>query len=126
MFLLLYRETLTHKIFKILCERLVDMEKLNLQSRLNRQQMSNPGSSEEIFDGSLNAVLNDNVGFFVICEFLVGTNNLVRRQGILHCVGLNYFVLHQEDEETYIACDMFSLKFITFYNSKTKPRNVRL
>lgn len=102
------------------------MDNLDFQSRLTRQQMSNPGSNEEIFEGSLNAALNDNVGFYVVGEFLIGTNNLVRRQGILHSVGLNYFVLRQEEDGAYLICDLYSLKFITFYNTKTKPRNLRL
>ncbi|MCI8407130.1 MAG: hypothetical protein HFE43_09100 [Oscillospiraceae bacterium] len=74
-------------------------------------------------NGSIQQILNDNLGSFVVCDFLIGTENMVHKEGILYFVGRNYVTLYEEVSMTYIVCDIFSIKFITFYQPGRRPRN---
>ena len=74
---------------------------------------------EEYYLDSLAAILQENIGQPVTCEFLIGTNNIVRRDGVLYSAGVNFVTLYQPNEGRYVVCDVYSLKFITFY----EPRN---
>ncbi len=69
--------------------------------------------------GSFQEILSMNLGYYVICEFLVGTQQIVVKQGILYQVGTSYMVLYNRAEETYTICDFYSLKFVTFVPEKT-------
>lgn len=95
---------------------------VNLQPDFN----SDPQSADEVYRSSLNAALRNNIGQYVICEFLIGTSERVLKDGIIYSVGNNFLTLYQEEEGRYIVCDIYALKFITFFNSRTRPRNVRI
>ncbi|MEG1849764.1 MAG: hypothetical protein RRY21_05695 [Oscillospiraceae bacterium] len=71
--------------------------------------------------GSMQQVLQENTGHYVLCEFLIGTQSIVRKEGILYAVGVSFLVLHEVSEQRYVVCDFYSLKFITFYESPTGP-----
>ena len=60
-----------------------------------------------------------NKGEAVICEFLIGSSNLVTKSGVLFAVADKYFVLFHPNNNTYTVCDIYSVKFITFINRKT-------
>lgn len=84
---------------------------------------------EEDFDtdamrGSMQQILSENLGQFVVCEFLVGTESLVRKEGILYGVGRGYVTLYEEINMNYVVCDIFSIKFVTFYLPGRRPRSV--
>lgn len=81
-----------------------------------------PRSLDDVEMGSLQEALADNLGYYVEIDFLIGTNNIVTRSGILYAVGVNYVTLYQEEDDRYIVGDMYSIKFVTFYNSKMTPR----
>ncbi len=66
------------------------------------------------FQGSMQQVLQENVGKYVIVEFLIGTGSLTSRQGLLYYVGTQFLVLLDEFESRFIVCDIFSVKFVTF------------
>jgi len=61
------------------------------------------------------------IGYYVSCEFLIGTQILETREGILAKVGTNFLTLYQPNLERYIICDLYAVKFITIYNSTTVP-----
>ena len=65
------------------------------------------------FLDSVLQILSENIGAYVICEFLVGTNTIVGRQGILEFVGPNYIVLHDDACQTHIICDAAALRFVS-------------
>ena len=67
------------------------------------------------------AILQNNIGYYVVCDFLIGTDGLYTREGILYSAGTNFLTLFNPQNRTYTVCDIYSLKFITFYNSKTVP-----
>ncbi|KAA3380325.1 hypothetical protein F1912_13435 [Akkermansia muciniphila] len=72
--------------------------------------------------GSMQAILSQNIGQFVVVEFLIGTERLMRKQGILYEVGRSFVTLYDEDNNNYIVCDIFSIKFVYFYYPGDRPR----
>lgn len=82
--------------------------------------------AEESFDtialqGSMQQILSDNLGQYVICEFLIGTHNMERRGGVLYSVGRSYIVLFDDFRRVYTLCDIFSIKFVTFFLPENRP-----
>lgn len=79
-------------------------------------------SSPEGYIGSMQQILSKNTGLYVTCEFLVGTQNIEVKEGILYSVGVSYIVIYDVDYNRYSVCDFYSLKFITFYEPGRRPR----
>ena len=71
--------------------------------------------------GSMQQLLSENLGKFVIADFLVGVSSIVRRVGILYSVGRSFLVLYHEDYHTFQVCDIFSLKFVSFFPPGFEP-----
>ena len=59
------------------------------------------------------AFLRTQIGRLMRVEFLIGTNNLVDRIGILSEVGASYIVLRSFENDSLVYCDLYSIKFIT-------------
>ena len=57
--------------------------------------------------------LREQIGKLMRVEFLIGTNNLVDRIGILHDVGASYILLRSFENDSLVYCDIYSIKFIT-------------
>ncbi|WP_297718990.1 hypothetical protein [Intestinimonas sp.] len=74
--------------------------------------------------GSLQQILSDNLGGYVACEFLVGLQAMMKKEGILYSVGRSYLTLYEPGTQTFMVCDIFSLKFITFYLPGQRPGQV--
>ena len=74
-----------------------------------------PDFNTPAMEGSLQQFLADNLGEYVVVEFLIGTQTLVQKAGILYAVGTSVMTLYQELSQTFITCDLFSVKFVTFY-----------
>lgn len=72
-------------------------------------------------EGSMQQFLADNLGQYVVIEFLVGTQNAVTKAGILYAVGTSVVTLYQELSQTFVTCDIFSIKFVTFYLPGHRP-----
>ncbi len=88
-------------------------------SEMNQVPMSfNVPSDQDFntitFQGSMQQVLQENVGKFAIVEFLIGTNGLTTREGTLYYVGTQFLVLYDQFEDQFVVCDIFSVKFVTF------------
>ena len=71
--------------------------------------------------GSLQQILSDNLGAYVSCEFLVGLQAMIKKEGILYSVGRSYLTLYEELSQNFIVCDIYSLKFVTFYLPGQRP-----
>ena len=85
-------------------------------SEINNSTLVTPPSQD--FDtlsyrGSMQQILQENLGSDVIIEFLIGTGNLESRQGILYNVGSQFVVLYDDINLRYVVCDIFSIKFVT-------------
>ena len=59
------------------------------------------------------AFLRENIGKLMRVEFLIGTNNLTDRVGILEDVGASYILLRSVESNTLLFADIYSIKFIT-------------
>lgn len=77
--------------------------------------------STEAMRGSMQEILSENLGQYVVCEFVVGTQGMTRKEGILYDVGRSYLTLYEEDAQIFIVCDIFSIKFVTFYLPGQRP-----
>lgn len=58
------------------------------------------------------AFLKQQIGKLVRVEFLIGTNNLVDRVGILEDVGISYILLRSIESGNILYCDLYSIKFV--------------
>lgn len=74
--------------------------------------------------GSMQEALADNLGLYAVCEFVVGTQNMQTKAGILYSVGRSFLVLYDEQQQNFIMCDIFSIKFATLYMPGHRPWNV--
>lgn len=63
----------------------------------------------------IQAYLKQNIGKHIKADFLLGTNTFQDREGTLIEVGVNYFVIIETDTDDRLLCDMYSLKFVRFY-----------
>ncbi len=63
----------------------------------------------------LNTFIRSQVGRRVHVEFLIGTNNIVEKDGYLVAVGANFILLNPVDTKDMIACDFHNIKFMRFY-----------
>ncbi len=71
--------------------------------------------------GSMQQFLADNLGEYVIIEFLVGTQTLTQKAGVLYAVGTSVVTLYEEVSRTFVTCDIFSVKFVTFFLPGHRP-----
>lgn len=74
-----------------------------------------PGSPTILDTEYTQGYLRTQIGKRVLITFLVGTNTLQDRTGILEKVGISYIILRLPEAETRILCDIYSIKFVTIY-----------
>lgn len=79
-------------------------------------EFSTPG-----MQGSMQQLLSENLGKYVMADFLIGVSNIVRRAGILYSVGRGFLVIYDENTHTFDVSDIFSLKFVTFFPPGFEP-----
>lgn len=86
----------------------------NVNQRENRQNEINQNSPEILTNPIYTpGFLKQQIGKLMRVEFLIGTNNLVDRIGILQDVGASYILLRSFESDSLIYCDIYSIKFIT-------------
>ena len=74
--------------------------------------------------GSMQQILSENLGSYVDVEFLIGTQSIQTVSGLLYSVGVAFIVLYDDLNLVYIVCDLFSIKFVTFYLPGYRPGQV--
>ncbi len=67
------------------------------------------------------AFLREQIGKLVRVEFLIGTNNLTDRTGILEDVGVSYILLRAIDSGNLLYCDIYSIKFVSIAEYPYRP-----
>ena len=72
------------------------------------------------------AFLREQIGKLMRVEFLIGTNNMTDRIGILEDVGASYILLRSFENDSLVYCDIYAIKFITisttgFYGTMNNP-----
>ena len=63
----------------------------------------------------LNGFIRSQIGRRVHVEFLIGTNNIIEKDGYLVAVGANFILLNPLDTTDILACDFYNIKFMKFY-----------
>ena len=90
----------------------------------NRQVQINQNSPEIMTNLIYTpAFLREQIGRLMRVEFLIGTNNLVDRIGILEDVGASYILLRSFENDSLVYCDIYSIECITTSN---QPYNMLL
>lgn len=91
---------------------------LTNQRQIPNQVITNANSPEILTNNIYTpAFLRQQIGKLVRVEFLIGTNNLVDRIGILQDVGASYILLRSLESNTTIYADIYSIKFVTISNT---------
>lgn len=98
----------------------------NINQRETRQHVVTNSSSPEILINNIYtpAFLRQQIGKLVRVEFLIGTNNLVDRIGILEDVGASYILLRSLESNTTVYADIYSIKFVTISNNPAPQINI--
>ena len=63
----------------------------------------------------MNGFMRTQIGRNVRVQFLIGTNTMVERVGVLLAVGANYILLNEVETDDVLACDYYSIKFVQFF-----------
>lgn len=90
----------------------------NSEEKQNQRENRNVNidqNSPEILTNNIYtpAFLREQIGKLMRVEFLIGTNNLTDRIGVLEDVGASYILLRSVESNNLIYCDIYSIKFIT-------------
>ena len=75
------------------------------------------------YQGSWQQALRNNEGQYCVIDFLIGTNNIVQKEGLLYDVGVSFIVLYEPLTGNYVVCDLYAIKFVTFTGSGASPAN---
>ena len=87
--------------------------------RENRNVTINQNSPEILTNSIYTpAFLREQIGKLMRVEFLIGTNNLVDRIGILEDVGASYILLRSLDSDTITYFEIYSIKIVTLSNRR--------
>lgn len=93
---------------------------LDMKNDLPTEVIDAPTTVGEADAGSWKAMLSRNLGNFVVATFLIGTQGTVAWEGVLYDVGNNYLTIYQAGRDRYIVCDIYSLKYIEFYDTSRR------
>ena len=70
------------------------------------------------------AFLREQIGKLIRVEFLIGTNKLTDRIGILEDVGVSYILLRSVESNNLLYCDIYSIKFVTIAENPFRRANL--
>ena len=93
---------------------------LEMQNHVPDEVITSPTTMSEAYVGSLKAMLARNTGNYIVATFLIGTQGTVSWEGILFDVGNDYVTIYQEPRDRYIVCDIYSLKYMEFYDTRRR------
>lgn len=94
----------------------------NLEENQDKRESRNVNINQDLPEILTNniytpAFLREQIGKLMRVEFLIGTNNMVDRVGILEDVGASYILLRAIESDNIVYCDIYAIKFITISNS---------
>lgn len=102
----------------------ISLNSIQTSGELNTPEQEN--FDTPALQGTMQQLLSENLGRFAVADFLVGVSTIVRRVGILYSVGRGFMVLYLRDYAAFEVCDIFSLKFITFFPPGNEPSLIDL
>ena len=99
----------------------------NLNNTNEKRNVITNNSSPEVLTNNIYtpAFLREQIGKQVRVEFLIGTNNLTDRTGILEDVGVSYILLRSIDSGNLLYCDIYSIKFVSIAEYPYRPEMYR-
>ena len=92
----------------------------DIENHLPDDMIEAPTTLEEVYRGSMKALLLRNLGNYVVATFLIGTQGTVSWEGILYDVGNDYLAIYQSGRDQYIVSDLYSLKYVEFYDTQRR------
>jgi hypothetical protein len=104
------------------------IDKINQIQNSAQNNMINPGNQSisltpETLSNTdfLPAYLSKHIGKWIRAEFLIG-GFLEQRVGILYEVGASYIIIKSIEPDTLVACDLFSIRFVTIVLNNDFPK----
>lgn len=92
----------------------------SMQNHLSDDVVNSPTTMEEAYRGSMKRFLSQNKGNYIVATFLIGTQGTAEFEGILYEVGNDYMVIYQQGRDRYIVVDIYSLKYVEFYDTERR------
>ena len=92
----------------------------DIENNMPDDEIEAPTTMDEVYRGSMKALLLRNVGNYVVATFLIGTQTTVSWEGILYDVGNDYLAIYQSGRDQYIVSDLYSLKYVEFYDTRRR------
>jgi hypothetical protein len=98
------------------------------QNKREDRNISINQNSPEILTNNIYtpAFLREQIGKLMRVEFLIGTNNLTDRIGILEDVGASYILLRSVESNNLVYCDIYSIKFVTIADRNSEMINASM
>ena len=101
-----------------LCLAAKQNDDIEQNKEIENRQLLNPNQQDNWPETLKNpiytpAFLREQIGKLMRVEFLIGTNNLVDRIGVLEDVGASYILLRSFENDSLVYCDIYAIKFIT-------------
>lgn len=75
-------------------------------------------------DTTFQEMLSKAIGKYIIVEMLIG-NKMYVKDGILTQVGESYIILYDQESKTYLSCDIYTIKFVRFFDTSQKPMSIQ-
>ena len=74
----------------------------------------------EVSDKNMDAFLRTQIGRNVRMQFLIGTDTLIEKSGVLLAVGNNFVVLREPESGEVVVCDFGGTKFVNFEGAESR------
>lgn len=74
----------------------------------------------EVSDKNMDAFLRTQIGRNVRMQFLIGTDTLIEKSGVLLAVGNNFVVLREPESGEVVVCDFGGTKFVNFEGAEAR------
>lgn len=95
----------------------------NFNATNEKRNVVTDSNSPEVLTNNIYtpAFLREQIGKLIRVEFLIGTNNLTDRTGILEDVGVSYILLRSIESGNLVFCDIYSIKFVNIAEYPYRP-----
>lgn len=91
------------------------------ESSVNLSGEEYPGTNGNVDPSTIQEIISLSVGSYAVVEFLIGTQNIVRKEGVITAVGVSWLLLYDQASGTSVVCDMYSVKFVTYFDPGRLP-----
>ena len=95
----------------------------NFNTTNEKRNVVTDSNSPEVLTNNIYtpAFLREQIGKLVRVEFLIGTNNLTDRTGILEDVGVSYILLRSIESGNLVYCYIYSIIFVNIAEYPYSP-----